>query len=98
MGGVLPLFGAKMRQIQDTDLVGKKIKSIENNYVNLLKITFDDDSHVELWAEPAVYTAAGNIWGIFIEENSKPDAQDLDDCNDSKHHCHDECDDCTYGL
>lgn len=97
MVGNLPLFGVKMRQIQDTDLVGKKIKSIEHKRVNVLKIIFDDDSQVELWAQPAVFTTIGNIWGIFIEDNSMHEDQGHDDCNDSEHHCHDECDDCTYG-
>jgi hypothetical protein len=57
-----------MRQVKDTDLVGKTIKSVDAGSVNVLKITFADDSTIELWAEQAVHTSAGSIPGIFVDE------------------------------
>ena len=35
-----------MRKIQDTDIVGKTVKSIENNAVNVLRLTFTDGTTV----------------------------------------------------
>lgn len=58
-----------MRKIVDADLVGKTVKSIDNNAVNVLKLSFTDGTHLELWAEDAVYTPAGNIAGIFAEDS-----------------------------
>lgn len=57
-----------MREIRDTDLVGKTIKSINTSAVNVLRITFTDDTTLELWAEQAVNTNAGSIPGIFVGE------------------------------
>lgn len=48
-----------MRNIKDTDLVGKTIKSIDNH---------SDGTNLELWAEDAVETQYGNIPGIFVQE------------------------------
>jgi hypothetical protein len=59
-----------MREIRDTDLVGKTIKNIDAGAVNVLNITFTDDTTIELWAEQAVYTSYGSIPGIFVEETS----------------------------
>lgn len=59
-----------MRKIQDSDLVGKTIKSIENDSVNVLRLTFTDGTSVELWAEDAVYTPMGNIPGIFVDDST----------------------------
>lgn len=58
-----------MREVRDTDLVGKTIKSVDAGAVNVLKITFTDDTTIELWAESAVYTRAGSIPGIFVSDN-----------------------------
>ncbi len=60
-----------MRKIQNADLVGKTIKSIDNSSVNVLKLLFTDGTYVELWAEDAVATSAGSIPGIFIEDNQE---------------------------
>ncbi len=59
-----------MRKIQDSDVVGKTIKSVENDSVNVLRLTFTDGTTVELWAEDAVYTPMGNIPGIFVEDST----------------------------
>ena len=66
-----------MREIKETDLVGKTIKSVNSNSINCLKLSFDDDTVIELWTEPAVYTANGLIWGLFIEDN--PDTNNTND-------------------
>ena len=57
-----------MRSIVATDLVGKTIKSIDNQAVNVLRLNFDDGTSLELWAETAVYTPVGDIPGIFAED------------------------------
>jgi len=57
-----------MREVKESDLVGKTIQSIDNSSVNVLKLTFTDGTKLELWAEDAVHTQFGNIPGIFAEE------------------------------
>lgn len=57
-----------MREVKETDLVGKTIQSIDNQSVNVLKLTFTDGSKLELWAEDAVHTQFGNIPGIFCDD------------------------------
>lgn len=57
-----------MREVKESDLVGKTIKSIDTSAVNVLKLEFTDGSKLELWAEDAVHTQFGNIPGIFAEE------------------------------
>ena len=57
-----------MRQLEDKDMVGKTIKSIDNKSVNVVKIEFTDGTKLELWAEAAVYTSGGSIPGIFAED------------------------------
>lgn len=57
-----------MREVKESDLVGKTIKSIDTSAVNVLKLEFTDGSKLELWAEDAVHTRFGNIPGIFAEE------------------------------
>lgn len=61
-----------MRKIQDTDMVGKTIQSIQNDVVNVVRLTFTDGTSLELWAEDAVQTRFGNIPGIFVEDNLDP--------------------------
>ena len=58
-----------MRKIEATDLVGKTIKRIDNQAVNVLTLTFTDETTVELTAEDAVHTQYGSIPGIFVLEN-----------------------------
>ncbi len=59
-----------MRKIQDSDVVGKTVKSVENSSVNVLRLTFTDGTSVELWAEDAVYTPMGSIPGIFVDDST----------------------------
>lgn len=59
-----------MRKATDADLVGKTIKSFDNKAVNVLKLSFTDGTELELWAEDAVYTTAGNIPGIYVDDPS----------------------------
>lgn len=62
-----------MRKIQDSDLIGKTIKTIDNQSVNVLKLEFTDGTKLELWAEQAVNTQFGSIPGIFAEESDPND-------------------------
>ena len=57
-----------MRKIKESDIVGKTIKSIKNTCVNVLELKFTDNTSLELWAETAQHTAAGNIPGIFVDD------------------------------
>lgn len=57
-----------MREVKETDLVGKTIKSIDNKSVNVLKLEFTDGTKLELWAEQAISTQFGDIPGIFAED------------------------------
>lgn len=57
-----------LREVRDTDLVGKTIASIDSTCVNVLKLKFTDDTELELWAETAVSTNMGSIPGIFVDE------------------------------
>ncbi len=57
-----------LRKVEEKDLVGKTIKSFNNDSVNVLKIEFTEGSKIELWAEDAVHTQFGNIPGIFAED------------------------------
>jgi len=81
-----------MRQITDTDLVGKTIQSIDAKAINVLRLTFTDNSTAELWAEGALMTPAGVIPGIFIEDNPDPNVEMTEVQID---HCHDES--CNHG-
>lgn len=56
-----------IREIKDTDLVGKTIESIDSTAVNCLKLKFTDGTELELWAETAVSTNYGSIPGIFVD-------------------------------
>jgi hypothetical protein len=57
-----------MRQVREEELVGKTIKSIENEAVNVLKLIFTDGTTLELEADQAVCTSFGSIPGIFVSE------------------------------
>ncbi len=58
------------RKPEASDFVGKTIKSIDAKAVNSLKFTFVDDTVVELYAEDAIYTPAGSIPGIFVDDKN----------------------------
>lgn len=47
--------------------MGKTIKSIGATSVNVLRLTFTDDTMLDLWAEQAVHTIGGDIPGIFVD-------------------------------
>jgi len=57
-----------LRRINENDLIGKTIKSVDAGAVNVLKIVFTDGATLQLWAEDAVNTSAGSIPGIFVDE------------------------------
>jgi hypothetical protein len=59
-----------LREIKETDLIGKTIKSIDTSSVNVLKLTFTDDTTAVLWVENVITTSFGNIPGILIEDMS----------------------------
>jgi hypothetical protein len=59
-----------LREIKESDLIGKTIKSIDNTSVNVLKLTFTDDSTAVLWVEDIVLTPWGNVAGLLIEDNT----------------------------
>jgi hypothetical protein len=65
-----------MREIQPSDLIGKTIKSIDHTCVNVLSLTFSDDSVLELWAEDAINTQFGSIPGIFVGDSLKDNSND----------------------
>lgn len=56
-----------MREVRDTDLIGKTIMSIDAGAVNVLKLTFTDGTTLDLWAEQAIHTSDGDIPGIFTD-------------------------------
>jgi hypothetical protein len=58
------------RKIQESDMVGKTVRSIDNTAANYVKITFTDDSELELYAEDSIYTQSGCIPGIFVDDPS----------------------------
>lgn len=58
-----------MRKLNEKDIVGKTVKSFDNNSVNVVKLEFTDGTSLELWAEDAVYTPMGNIPGIFVDDS-----------------------------
>lgn len=68
-----------LRKLNQQDLVGKSIKSFDNTSVNVVKLTFTDETTLELWADEAVSTLAGMVPGIFVE-----DEHDWDSSGDEK--------------
>jgi hypothetical protein len=62
-----------MRALNEGDLAGKTIQSVDTSAVNVTRITFSDGSSLDIWAETAVQTQFGDIPGFFVEEsNSRP--------------------------
>jgi hypothetical protein len=43
-------------KINQSDLIGKTIKSVNIRAINVAEIIFDDDSKIEIWAEDALFT------------------------------------------
>jgi hypothetical protein len=62
-----------MRKVIDKDLVGKTIKAIENESINVLCLKFTDGTEIKLWAEQAVATKSGMIPGIFVSDSGQYD-------------------------
>lgn len=56
-----------MRYPENKDFVKKTIENVEIA-LNVIKIKFSDNTEISLCAEAAVYTNAGIIPGIFIDE------------------------------
>lgn len=56
------------RKLEKKDLIGKTVRSFNNDSVNVVKLEFTDGSKLELWAEDAVSTPAGSIPGIFVDD------------------------------
>ena len=56
-----------LRYIQESDLKGKTIRQVDTSAVNVMKLTFTDDTTLEVWAEDAINTEMGSIPGIFVE-------------------------------
>lgn len=55
-----------MRALESSDLIGNVI-SVDTSAVNVIKITFSDNTTLDIWAEQAVYTTYGGIPGFFVE-------------------------------
>tara|TARA_B110000503_G_C6959042_1_gene334225 strand:+ start:291 stop:461 length:171 start_codon:yes stop_codon:yes gene_type:complete len=56
-----------MRYPKNKDFVKKTIQNVDIA-LNAIKIKFSDGTEITLCAEQAIYTNAGNIPGIFIDE------------------------------
>lgn len=61
-----------LRKINNGDLIGKTIKSIDNSAVNVLELSFTDGSKLQLWAEAVMTISAGTVYGILVEEPTQP--------------------------
>ena len=59
--------------IQESDLVGKTIKSVDVESVNFLKIDFTDGTTLDLWTEDVVHTQVGTVAGIFVDDGNNLD-------------------------
>jgi hypothetical protein len=57
-----------IRNVENNDLVGKTIVSIDASATNVLKLNFSDGTSIELVAEIAVSTPFGQIPGIFVDK------------------------------
>ena len=53
-----------LREIVDSDLVGKTIKSIDTSTANVLVIKFNNDTKIELWTEQVI----PGVYGFVIED------------------------------
>lgn len=57
-----------MRKIEENDLAGKTIKSVDTRCANVTKLVFDDGTFLQLWVEPVIGTSYGPIYGICIAD------------------------------
>lgn len=60
------------RKVQSKDFEGKTILKggVDCSTVNMVRLQFTDGTTLDLWAEDALYTEAGNIPGIFVDDPS----------------------------
>jgi hypothetical protein len=58
------------RKAELKDFEGKTISGVDSSSVNVLKLSFTDGTALELWAEDVLYTEAGYIPGIFVDDPS----------------------------
>jgi len=56
-----------MRKLRAQDLVGKTIVDADCENLNCMTLSFDDETELQIWCEPGVSTAAGDIWGFFVD-------------------------------
>ena len=58
------------RKVEARDFEGKTIApgGVDSSCVNVVKLTFTDGTKLDLWAEDALYTEAGCIPGIFVDD------------------------------
>jgi hypothetical protein len=77
-----------MRPIRSTDIVGKTVSSINNDAVNVLKLTFTDGTELELWTEEAVSGQYGSIAGIFVDDPSLVETEEEDEGSGGCSGCH----------
>jgi hypothetical protein len=57
-----------MREIKETDLVGKTVMAVGIGNLNVLKLIFTDGTSLELLAENAFLPNYGSVPGIFVKE------------------------------
>lgn len=58
---------------------GKTIASVDGRAANTMKFNFTDGTSTTLWAEQAIYTPAGFIAGIFLDEEINRSREDGND-------------------
>ena len=63
-----------MRQLKPKVLIGKTIVDADCDALNLVVLTFDDETELSVWCEPGAMAAGSSIWGFFVEddENETP--------------------------
>lgn len=60
-----------LRRIEDKDIVGKTVVSIDAGACNVVRLHFSDGTKLEMWAEDVVQTSYGNIPGILVEDTNE---------------------------
>ena len=58
-----------MRKLENNDLIGKTIESLDNSSVNVIRLKFTDGTTLELWSEIEIHTPHGDIPGFFVNKN-----------------------------
>ena len=76
-----------MRNVIESDLVGKTIKSVNVDAANVIQITFSDDTSLDLLAEIVVMTNDGVIPGILVAEPGDL-GEFVDQCSCGEDHDH----------